>query len=55
MLKSRILDLQSNLYKTKSGHSKVVTQKWSSWKGGRIVKHFSKTTTNKIWSFLAGF
>ena len=31
------------------------TQKWSSWAGGRLVKHLYKTTTDEMWSFLAGF
>ena len=31
------------------------TQKWSSWAGGCLTKHLSKTTTNQIWSFLGGF
>ena len=30
-------------------------KKWSSWTGGRLIKHLYKTTTNQIWSFLAGF
>ena len=34
------INLQSNLYKTT---------------GGSLIKHLYKTTTNKIWSFLAGF
>ena len=45
-------DLQSNLYKmTTLG----TTQKWSSWKGGRLIKILYQVTTNQIWSFLAGF
>ena len=43
--------LQSNLYKTTTLGT---TQKWSSWTGGRLIKHPYKTTTNQIWSFLAG-
>ena len=44
--------VQSNLYKTTTLGT---TQKWSSWTGGRLVKHCYKTTTNQIWSLVAGF
>ena len=44
--------LQSNLYKTTTLWT---TQKWSSWKGGRLIKILCQATTNQIWSFLAGF
>ena len=44
--------VQSNLYNmTTLG----TTPKWSSWTGGGLMKHLYKTTTNQIWSFLAGF
>ena len=43
--------LQSNLYKTTTIGT---IQEWSSWAGGRLIKHFDKTTTNQMWSFLAG-
>ena len=29
-------------------------QKWSSWAGGRLIKHLYKTPTNQMWSFLGG-
>ena len=44
--------LQSNLYKTTTLGT---TQKWSSWAGGRLIKHLHKTTTKQMWSLLAGF
>ena len=44
--------LQSNLYKTTTLGT---TQKWSSWEGGRLIKHLYKTTTKQMWSLLAGF
>ena len=46
------LILQSNVYKTTT---LVTTQKWSTWTGGRLIKHPYKTITNQIWSLLAGF
>ena len=50
--KLECLKFQSNLYKmTTIG----TTQKWSSWTGGHLIKHLYKTTTNQIWSILAGF
>ena len=47
-----LMKLQSNLYKTTTLRT---TQKQSSWTCGCFIKHLYKTTTNKIWSFLAGF
>ena len=47
-----ILLLQSNLYKMTNI---ATTQKQPSWTGGCLIKHLYKTTTNQIWSFLAGF
>ena len=44
--------IQSNLYKTTTIGT---TQKGSSWTGDRLIKHLYKTTTNQMWSFLAGF
>ena len=43
--------IQSNLYKmTTLG----TTQERSSWASGHLTKHLYKTTTNQMWSFLAG-
>ena len=47
-----LLEIQSNLYKTTTFGT---TQKWPSWKGGRLIKNLYQATTNQIWSFLAGF
>ena len=47
-----LFKLQSNLFKTTTLGT---SQKRSSWTGGRLTKHLYKTTTNKFWSFLAGF
>ena len=44
--------IQSNLYKTTTLGT---AQKWSSWKGGRLIKNLYQATTNQIWSFLPGF
>ena len=49
---SYFLDIQSNLYKTTTFGA---IQKWSSWKGGRLIKNLYQLTTNQIWSLLAGF
>ena len=46
------MDIQSNLYKSTTLGT---TQKWLSWTGGCLIKHLYKMTSNKIWSFLAGF
>ena len=46
------LNMQSKLYETTTLGT---TQKWSSWAGGPLIKNFYKTTTNQMWSFLAGF
>ena len=40
--------IQSNLYKTATLGT---IQKWSSWTGGRLIKHLSKRTRNQIWPF----
>ena len=37
--------LQSNLYKMTTLET---TQKWSSWKGGHLIKNLYQTTTNQI-------
>ena len=44
--------VQSDLHKTTTHWT---PQKWLSWAGGRLLKHLYKTTTNQMWSFLAGF
>ena len=44
--------LQSNLCKTTTLGT---TQKWLSWKGGRLIQNLYKAATNQIWLFLAGF
>ena len=44
--------IQPNLYKMTALRT---TQKWLSWAGGCLIKHLYKTTTNQMWSFLAGF
>ena len=46
-----LLVIQSNLYKMTTFGT---TQKWSSWKGGCLVKNLYQATTNQIWLFLAG-
>ena len=48
----RPLTVRSNLYKTTTPGT---TQKWSSWTGGRLIKHLYKTTINQISLFLVGF
>ena len=47
-----LLERKSIMYKTTTLQT---IQKWSLWKGGRLIKHFYKTTTNQMWSLLAGF
>ena len=47
-----LLKIQSNLYKATTFRT---IQKWSSWTGGRLTKHFYKMATNQMWSLLAGF
>ena len=46
------LVIQSNLYKITTFGT---TQKCFFWAGGRLIKRLYKTTTNQIWSLLAGF
>ena len=44
--------IQSNLYKTTTLGT---TQKWSSWTGGRLIKHLYKMTANQSRSFFGRF
>ena len=44
--------IQSNLY---NRNTLETTQKWSSWTGGRLMKHLHEATTSQIWWFWAGF
>ena len=46
-----VFKIQSNMYMT---ITLGTTQKWSSWPGGRLIKHLYQTNANQIWSFLTG-
>ena len=51
-LSIKMFFIQSHLYKM---ITLGTTQKWSSWTGGRLIKHLYKMTTNQIRSFFGRF